>query len=179
MPTPQEIAAEFAKLPIEERQRCLHELQTEPQFADFATTRARVADSAANIDTIDSPTQYQLGTATIPAPSPSWYERVAHLESPFMQSESEEEMLERLTDTDIKLALYVMHSGAPAMRPYHRARRSTPQAIADAQGDIEVAADEWYETTRASITDAMQLLARILADHPYPHVIAEKKTAEE
>ena len=179
MPTPQEIAAEFAKLPIEERQRCLHELQTEPAFADFAPTRARVADSAANIDTIDSPTQYQLGTATIPAPGPSWYERVAHLDSPFTQSESEEEMIERLTDTDIKLALYVMHSGAPAMRPYHRARRSTPQAIADAQGDIEVAADEWYETTRASITDAMKLLARILADHPYPHVIAEKKTAEE
>jgi hypothetical protein len=179
--TPTEIKAEFAALPDEERRRCMRELQGDPEFAGFLP-EYREAGQAVEVDTADSPRSYELGSATIPAPGPSWYSRLFRVRSPYvMASLSDGDYADNveatLTDQDIATALYILAEGAQALKPHTAARHGGEAAILEALADIDVEADDWLDRTGATIQEASNLVVRVMVDHPYPSALAEKKTA--
>ena len=178
--TPSEIKELFAALPDEERRRCMRELQGDPAYAGFLADR-KDADREQDTDTAESPTEYALGGVTLPAPPPSWYNRLYRIGSPFILAATQpgdyaDNVEASLTDADICTALYLLAYGAAGLRPYTMARRKGFEAIADALGEIDMAADEWFEGTGATIQDACNLVVLIMSDHPYPDALTEKKT---
>jgi len=186
--TADEIKAAYAALSPEERSRCMQDLNNNPEYSRGLRRDLVASDGSRETEPVLDDTPYQLGSVILSPPGPSWYERLARVHSPYIECvgatdadgdevDVVEYLMEHLSDTDIRVALYVLALGADAVKPLSLARRRGQDEV-EALAEIDTAADQWYGDTGAGIQEGSELIPLLMNDHPYPSVVAssQKKT---
>ena len=186
--TTDDIKEAYAALTPEQRSECMQALNNDPQYSQPLKRAMAGADGSETADLVLHTVPYQLGNVEIPAPGPSWYERLSRVKSPYVNwvgSADGEDfdvvgyLMDNLTDTDIRVALYLLACGVDAIKPVLYARRRGGEE-SEALAEIDIAAEEWYEATGAGIQAGSDLVALVMSEHPYPSVVtgSQKKTPE-